>query len=233
MPDPVLFNIYCDESCHLENDRIEVMSFGAVWCPKAESSSLAKEIRQKKRKHNANGELKWQKVSWAKFDFYSSIIEWFFSKAEINFRGLLVRNKSSLDHASFNQGSHDTFYYKMYFSLLREILNPVNKYNVYLDVKDTRSANKIRELKDVLCNNFHDFTREMINRIQSMQSYEFELLQLADFFLGAFTYKNRGLTKNRGKAEVVRLIESHLKYPMKYSTSREETKFNLFLFDLK
>jgi hypothetical protein len=27
------FNIYCDESCHLENDHQKVMVLGAVWCP--------------------------------------------------------------------------------------------------------------------------------------------------------------------------------------------------------
>jgi hypothetical protein len=26
------FNIYYDESCHLENDHINVMALGAVWC---------------------------------------------------------------------------------------------------------------------------------------------------------------------------------------------------------
>ena len=28
-----IFNIYCDESCHLENDREKAMVLGAVWCP--------------------------------------------------------------------------------------------------------------------------------------------------------------------------------------------------------
>ena len=27
------FNVYCDESCHLENDHQKVMVLGAVWCP--------------------------------------------------------------------------------------------------------------------------------------------------------------------------------------------------------
>ncbi len=28
-----IFNVYCDESCHLENDHRKVMVLGAVWCP--------------------------------------------------------------------------------------------------------------------------------------------------------------------------------------------------------
>jgi hypothetical protein len=27
------FNVYCDESCHLEHDRQQAMVLGAVWCP--------------------------------------------------------------------------------------------------------------------------------------------------------------------------------------------------------
>jgi hypothetical protein len=27
-------NIYCDESCHLENDGINVMGLGGLWCNK-------------------------------------------------------------------------------------------------------------------------------------------------------------------------------------------------------
>ncbi len=28
-----IFNVYCDESCHLENDHQSAMVLGAVWCP--------------------------------------------------------------------------------------------------------------------------------------------------------------------------------------------------------
>lgn len=29
-----VFNVYCDESCHLPNDGNSVMVLGGVWCPK-------------------------------------------------------------------------------------------------------------------------------------------------------------------------------------------------------
>ena len=28
------FNIYCDESCHLENDQQKAMVLGLIWCDK-------------------------------------------------------------------------------------------------------------------------------------------------------------------------------------------------------
>ena len=39
----MLYNVYCDETCHLEHDGINVMVLGAVWCPQ----SKLKEINQR------------------------------------------------------------------------------------------------------------------------------------------------------------------------------------------
>lgn len=35
------YNIYCDESCHLENDHQKVMVLGAVWCPLEKRREIA------------------------------------------------------------------------------------------------------------------------------------------------------------------------------------------------
>lgn len=43
-------NIYCDESCHLEHDHIEVMVIGALSCPKHETQKVFKRIREIKMK---------------------------------------------------------------------------------------------------------------------------------------------------------------------------------------
>jgi hypothetical protein len=58
-----LYNVYCDESCHLEHDRQPIMAFGAIWCPKDEAHRLATELRDIKSRHRARGELKWSKIS--------------------------------------------------------------------------------------------------------------------------------------------------------------------------
>ena len=39
------FNIYCDESCHLENDGISAMAWGALFCPQSEVRCIAEAIR--------------------------------------------------------------------------------------------------------------------------------------------------------------------------------------------
>ena len=39
------FNICLDESCHLENDGIDVMTLGAVWCPQEKAREISKRVR--------------------------------------------------------------------------------------------------------------------------------------------------------------------------------------------
>jgi hypothetical protein len=228
--DNQIYNLYCDESCHLEKDNHPIMGFGAIWCPKSEVKRLSLEVRKRKNIFKANGELKWGKTTLSKIDFYLDLIEWFFYENSIHFRAVIVRNKNELNHDSFNLGFHDTFYYKMYFSLLREILDPQYRYNVYLDIKDTKSAQKLQKLSEVLCNNVYDFTGDMIQNIQNIRSHESELMQLSDFLLGAVSYRNRNLSSSRAKKKIVEKIEDKTKLPLTYSTSKREEKFNLFLF---
>ena len=66
--------------------------------------------------------------------------------------------------------------FKMYFSLLSKILSPEEQYNVYLDIKDTRSRRKVRKLREVLCNDKYDFTSHMIKHIQNIHSKESDLI---------------------------------------------------------
>ena len=224
------YNIYCDESCHLEHDKQPIMVLGGMWCPKAEVKNISKQIRSIKNKHNARGEIKWVKVSKSRQIFFLELVDYFFQTVSLNFRCLVVDDKSKLNHDYFNQGGHDSFYYKMYFYMLRNILNSSNNYNIYLDIKDTRSAQKLAKLKEILCNNFYDFTREMIGNIQNIHSHESEILQLADLFIGAISYYNRHLKSNIVKENIVQSIINHTGQDIRLSSPPWVEKFNLFVF---
>lgn len=234
MPD--LYNVYCDESCHLENDGQPVMALGAIWCPNESVASISQEIAHLKHRYGADGELKWGKVSPAKFSFYQELVAWFSQRDDVRFRGLVVLDKTKLNHDAFNGGSHDDFYYKMYFSLLREILSADKRYEIYLDIKDTRSRKKVAKLRDVLCHDKYDFTSSMIGNLQNIRSHESHLLQLSDFFIGAITFKHRYILRHtqskpsESKSKIVDLIETINRIDLSRSTSRDATKFNLFCF---
>ena len=224
------FNIYCDESCHLEHDRQPAMVLGAVWCPLDKTHEIAVRVREIKRKHLLvpSFEVKWTKVSPGKKQFYLDLLDYFFDDDDLHFRGLVVPDKAKLDHAAFPGQDHDVWYYKMYFDMLKVILSPKGRYRIYLDIKDTRGAEKVKKLHDVLCNNLYDFSREIVERVQLVHSHEIEQLQLADLLIGAVSYMNRGLHSNAGKQALVERMKQRSGYCLTKTTLLREDKVNLF-----
>ena len=74
---PETYNVYCDESCHMENDGQQVMVLGAVWCPLDKTREIAVRIREIKARHGLSTrfEIKWNKVSPAKAQFYLNLVD--------------------------------------------------------------------------------------------------------------------------------------------------------------
>ncbi len=228
---PIAYSVYCDESCHLLNDHLKVMVLGSVWCPSVVVRRLSLAIRVLKLKHGLrrNFESKWTKVSASKVGFYLDLVDLFFDDRDLHFRGVLVADKSKLDHALFDQ-SHDDWYYKMYYRLLQPVIRTDSRYRIYLDIKDTKSSVKIAKLHDVLCNANRDFDRRVIEKIQTVRSHEVELLQLADLLIGAIGYKHRGLSGNAGKLKVLQRILTRSGFSLERSTILGEMKFNFFIW---
>jgi len=224
------FNVYCDESCHLERDHQDAMVLGAVWCPQSKSREIAVRLREIKRRNGLSRdfEVKWTKVSPAKQAFYIDLVDYFFDDDDLSFRALIVPDKQKLQHSAVPGQDHDIWYYKMYFDMLKVIFRPHSRYRVYLDIKDTRGAEKVAKLHDVLCNNIYDFNREVIERLQLVRSDEIEPLQLADLLTGAISYVNRGLGGNAGKVAVINRMRKRSGYDLTRTTLLRENKINLF-----
>lgn len=225
------FNVYCDESGHLPNDDQPNMVLGAIWCPLERVREMSDALRKLKKDHGLSPqmEVKWTKISPAKVDFYLALVDFFFDQADLRFRALVVPDKSKLDHEAHQQ-DHDTWYYKMYFSMLKAIITPDDRFRIYLDIKDTRSADKMRKLHEVLCNNIYDFDQNIIERVQTVRSHEVELLQLADLLIGAVQHAGRGPLSAGAKDKVVRRVQQHSHYGLVRSTLLTERKLNIFIW---
>lgn len=226
---PEIINIYCDESCHLENDHQKVMVLGAVWSPLTKTAELAEAAREMKQKFGLaeDFELKWGKVSAGRLDYYTAVLDWFWNTPDLHFRALVVPDKDRLDHGRFGQ-THDAWYYKMYFDLLKVIIDPHEQYRIYIDIKDTRGGRKIEKLHEVLSNAQYDFARTIIDRVQLVRSHEVELLQLADFLIGLVSYANRGLAQNAAKVALIHRLRALSRYSLTHTTLLRENKINLF-----
>lgn len=225
------YNIYCDESCHLQNDNSNVMVLGAVWCLKEKKREIFKRLRNIKEEHGLSSsfEIKWNKVSPAKTAFYRHLIDYFFDDDDLHFRALVVPDKSILNHEKFNQ-SHDDFYYKMYFDLLKVILAPTNGYHIFIDIKDTRSQQKVEKLKEVLRNTHYDYKHHIVRNIQQIKSNEIELLPLTDLLIGAISYLHRGLNESVAKLALIKHIQKRSGYTLLHSTLYKEEKTNIFIW---
>lgn len=221
-------NVYCDESNHLESDGVSPMVLGAIFGTAEEIKIANKRIREIKEKHGigAHTEIKWTKVSPNKLGFYTDLIDYFFDDDDLHFRAVIV-NKNELNHEVFNQ-THDDFYYKIYFELLKRILSPRDRYNVYIDIKDTRGSKKVVRLRDVLSNNMYDFDGNIVQKIQQVHSHEIDVLQLSDILIGALQFLNRQDVRSEAKQKIIDRIKERSGYDLYKSTLLREEKMNIF-----
>ena len=220
------FNLYCDESCHLENDGKPYMLLGYVNCAYPQVRLHTDHIKELKKQHRYAGEIKWTKVSHKQYGFYADLIDYFFA-TELSFRAVVVP-KNRINNASFEQ-TYDTFYYKMYWQLLHHKMSMENNYNIYLDVKDTLSAKKVGILKEILRIDY-----SAIRNLQNIRSHESMLMQLADVLMGAIAYlNNQPDGKVKAKTRLIEKISAHSSHPLTHSTRKDLDKFNLFFIELK
>ena len=211
------FNFYCDESCHLENDNFPYMLIGYVSSAYNQVKLHTEKIKQLKKDYHIPYELKWNHLSKSAMELYKELIDYFFA-TDLQYRAIVI-DKNQLKHQQFQQ-THDDFYYRMYYQLIQKKLSPEYNYNIYLDIKDTRSAQKVNGLKDYLNNNFVS-----IRNLQNIRSYESELMQLTDIITGALSYYLRKENKVIAKNKIVDRIAQHAGQALNQS--------NLFFIDLK
>ena len=231
----MLYNIYCDESCYLEHDAINAMALGSIWCPITAVKRANARITEIKERHGvpAKAEIKWSKVGPKKKTLYSDIIDYFFDNDELHFRGLIVPDKSMLNHEKFCQ-THDEWFHKMYYDLLHILIarhKLFDTYNIYIDKKDTHSAAKYSKLQEVLCNEFFDFDKVLITRIQPINSRDVQIMQIVDILTGALAYRNRktmpGNKWSQTKVDLVRKISGLSGSSLIQTSPYSNTKFNI------
>ncbi len=232
------YNIYCDESCHLEHDGMNVMVLGAVWCPNDAVREINKCVRDIKKRNGVSptAEMKWTKISPAKVQLYTDFVNYFFDDERMHLRAVIIPDKGSLDHERFGQ-THDDWYYKMYFEMLKQILTREDLYDIYIDIKDTRSNHKAQKLREVLSNANYDFQQKIVRRLQPIRSEEVEIMQLVDILIGALGYANRKFTdshvKSTAKLAIIELIKKRSGCTLQKSTLLREEKFNLFMWEAR
>lgn len=227
------FNVYCDESCHLEFDKSPIMTLGAVWFNIDKTREITDRVNSIKEKYGVTKfrELKWTKLSPALYECYEALINYFFDDDDLHFRVLVVDNKQYYDHQK--NSSYDEWYFKMYFQTLRGLIDPESKYNIYIDIKDTCSKKRIDKLQEVICNSIYDFDHKKVQKIQAVRSESIAVMQIVDILTGALSYYCRDIRTSESKNKLIQLIKHRSGYNLKKTTLYRESKFNIFHLQLE
>lgn len=223
------FNIYCDESTHLIYDGHPYMLLGYTSIAYPQIRMAKDEIKAIKQKYNYTEELKWTNVHEATYKVYADLIDWFFMN-DLEFRAVVV-DKSQIDESRPDYTFND-FYFRMYFQLLHTKVDFQNTYNVYMDIKDTCSYEKMDKLKKIMKFN------SSIGNFQFIRSHESVFIQLADVLIGAINYNLR-IEKGEisgsviAKRKLIEKIKRHSNISLNATTPLARKKFNLFFINLK
>lgn len=219
--------IFCDESCHLQNDNSDIMVLGGIKCLETEKLNVYNEIINIKEKYglHKNSEIKWTKISKKYEPMYKEIIDYVMKNTTLNIRIILVTGKRELNHEKYNQ-THDDWYYKIYYCLLGGYYNFSNQSKVFLDIKDTCGGTKIKRLKECLNHKTNVFG------VYQIRSDESQLLQIIDIFIGMVGYNKRikknEITKTENtKQNLINYFQENY-YSLETTSFLSNTKFNLF-----
>lgn len=223
------FNLYCDESTHLIHDGHPYMLLSYISIAYPQIRLAKEEIKAIKRKFNYTEELKWTNVHSATYKVYAELVDWFFMN-DLEFRAVVV-DKSQIDEQRADYSFND-FYFRMYFQLLHTKIDFQNRYNVFLDIKDTCSGEKLEKLKKMMSYN------SSIGTLQFIPSRESVFIQLADVLMGAINYNLRiqkGDVKGNviAKLKLIEKIKRHSNISLNTTTPLSRNKFNLFFITLK
>ena len=223
------FNLYCDESTHLIHDGHPYMLLSYISIAYPQIRLAKEEIKAIKRKFNYTEERKWTNVHSATYKVYAELVDWFFMN-DLEFRAVVV-DKSQIDEKRADYSFND-FYFRMYFQLLHTKVDFQNRYNVFLDIKDTCSGEKLEKMKKIMSYN------SSIGTLQFIPSRESVFIQLADVLMGAINYNLRiqkGDVKGNviAKLKLIEKIKRHSNISLNTTTPLSRNKFNLFFITLK
>ena len=223
------YNIYCDESCHLKNDESDIMVLGAIKCDATTAKIANSEILDIKEKYGIpiEREIKWSKVSPSCVDYYKALIDYFFLNNDLQFRGYVCRGKKEIREVHVDD--YNTWYYKMYYHTLTKLIDRdiYSKYNIYLDTKDTIGYEKVQTLKTYLNRHYH---KNIVPKIQTVNSSDIAILQLTDLLIGALSYKHRGLKSSKAKCELIHRFEEGSGLDLLLTVPKEKVKANWFVW---
>ena len=226
------FEIYCDESSIEAVYTKAAQAFaaiGGIWMPADFRDQFKEDVKAINESFKIRGEFKWNKVSPSYFDYYLSLLDYFFQNDNLRYRCILLESEK-IDNYKFHRGDSELGFYKFYYQLLHHWILDFNDYNIFIDLKVNRDRHRLKTLCDVL-NNAN--LTSVITQVQGLPSEQSLGIQLADFLTGLSTAKFNNQTTSEAKLKLIERVESEYLKTAISPTPRSESKFNIFKINLK
>lgn len=228
-------NFYSDESCHLQFDDNSVMTLAAVYCSKGRVKNISSSIRSLKHKYGINPytELKWKKVSPCNLSMYKEIVDYIAGNTVIKIRVIIAKHKKEIISNEGVFGSYDSWYSKMYYTLLKYPLEMIPFYkdydvvNLFIDKKDTLSKERNNNLAKYLAYT----TPQKFIRTFVSDSKEHELIQIADIIAGAASYSYRDKQVSEAKRILAEYIQKKLRIDFMNTSKLRDYRANVFIWN--
>ena len=162
---------------------------------------------------------------------YKEIIQYVANpKSYINVRILFTMGKMNLDFNTHPHLDYSRWFQRMYYHLLKTPMDNIENmpifynYKLFIDKKDSHSYEDAKILSKTLQNSFNGLSEVFCDVYDSK---DIILIQIADLFAGATSYKNRNL-QGKNKLEIIELIETCYEKKLDKTTQRSTIKFNVF-----
>lgn len=226
------YEIYCDESCQdvftSQKTQCKYMFIGGLRLPADKRETLKDDLHGIRVKHEMFSEIKWNKVSASKLDFYTELVNYFFDKNDDMCFRCVVVDKNKVNLVKYHDSDAELGFYKFYYQLLHHWILDFNTYAIYLDIKTSRVRNRLKTL--------HQYLRRAnlsseIKILQALPSHENIFIQITDLLLGSVNAKFNGQVSGDAKKKIVNCIEARLGHKIT-ATSKGYPKFNIFQIDL-
>lgn len=228
------YEVYCDEAFPdlftSKKSNYKYLTIGSLWLEKPLRAELKNKIRELKEKHNAWGEIKWNKISNDRLNFYFDLVDLFMSYGyNLRFRCIAV-NSDQVDLKLHHNNDGELGFYKFYYQLLHHWILDFNEYSIFCDTKTNRDPKRLQVLRE--CLTASNLSSQIIN-LQALPSKEVTLIQFSDFLLGIASARlNNTLKDGSPKKQVVERLENHLNITKLIPTHQTELKFNIFQIKL-
>ena len=203
--------IYCDESCQdvftSQHTKCRHMFIGGLWLPAEKREIFKNGLYSIREKHKMFSEIKWNKISLSRINFYIDLINYFFDKNDdLRFRCVVV-GKDKVDLVKYHDSDAELGFYKFYYQLLHHWILDFNAYAIYLDIKTSRVRNRLKTLHQ--CLRRSNLSSD-IRILQALPSHENIFIQLTDLLLGAVNAEFNGQGSGSAKKKILECIEARL-----------------------